>query len=280
MKNIFTKLEKKRVKVSPDDLDLLKGHIAKRIASVPEKYKHINFKPPSGATNQAKKAIKWKDEHGSQVKGGTAVGWTRASQLSKGDPMSPETVKRMYKFFQRHEKNKAVNPEFKDEPWRDNGYVAWLIWGGDAGKRWAEKLWNQMEKADAKQASMVAMRFAKKKGLWDRIREKRERGEKPAKKGDPDYPDEKQWKKLTSQLRNRRDYGEKGHRPQDYTDKEILEMSKRIAEAVNPYLNTPPTKLKRDLKNVKDPKKKKKMTDALNAWRITVPGPFRINKGD
>lgn len=81
-------------------------------------------------------------------------------------------------------------------------------------------------------------------------------------------------------LRSRRDYGEKGHRPQDYTDEEILELSKRIAEAVNPYLNTPPTKLKRDLKNVKNSKKRKKMTDALNAWRITTPGPFRINKGD
>lgn len=44
---------------------------------------------------------------------------------------------------------------------------------------------------------------------------------------------------------------------------------------VNPYLNTPPTKLKRDLKNVKDEKKRKQMRDALNAWRITQPGPFR-----
>lgn len=250
--------------------------------AVPEKYKHIDFTPPSGVANEARKAIEWKDEHDSEVKGGTAVGWTRANQLTKGEPMSPETVRRMYKFFQRHEKNKSINPEFKGEPWRDNGYVAWLIWGGDAGKRWAEKLWNQMEKADAKQASMVAMIFAKKKGLWDRIHEKRERGEKPAKPGDPDYPDEKQWKKLTSTspLRSKRDYGEKGHRPQDYTENEIEEMSKRIAVAVNPYLNTPPTKLKRDLKNVKDPKKKKKMKDALNAWRITTPGPFRINKGD
>jgi GNAT superfamily N-acetyltransferase len=45
--------------------------------------------------------------------------------------------------------------------------------------------------------------------------------------------------------------------------------------SVNPYLNTPPTKLKRDLKTVKDPAKKKLMQTALNAWRTTVPGPFR-----
>lgn len=34
----------------------------------------------------------------------------------------------------------------------------------------------------------------KKKGLWANIHAKRKRGEKPAKKGDPNYPDEKSWK--------------------------------------------------------------------------------------
>ena len=33
-----------------------------------------------------------------------------------------------------------------------------------------------------------------KKGLWDNVHAKRKRGEKPAKKGDEDYPDEKSWK--------------------------------------------------------------------------------------
>jgi hypothetical protein len=34
----------------------------------------------------------------------------------------------------------------------------------------------------------------KNKGLWANIHAKRKRGEKPAKKGDKDYPDEKAWK--------------------------------------------------------------------------------------
>ena len=37
-----------------------------------------------------------------------------------------------------------------------------------------------------------------KLGLWDRIRAKRERGEKPAQPGDKDYPDSKNWKRVTS----------------------------------------------------------------------------------
>lgn len=36
-----------------------------------------------------------------------------------------------------------------------------------------------------------------KKGLWANIHAKRKRGEKPAKKGDKDYPDEKGWKSAT-----------------------------------------------------------------------------------
>ena len=212
-----------------------------------KKYEYIDFKPPAGAANAAKKAIKWKDEHGSAVDGGTQVGWTRASQLVSGDEMSPETVRRMYKFFQRHEKNKSVKPEFKDEPWRDNGYVAWLIWGGDAGKRWAEKLWNQMEEADKKTAAELA------KDVFIRVA-------------------------FLEPLRMIPDYGEEGRWPQDFTDVELEHLSKRIAEAVNPYLNTPPTKLKRDIKKEKNKSKRKKMQDALNAWRITVPGPFRGNK--
>ena len=45
--------------------------------------------------------------------------------------------------------------------------------------------------------------------------------------------------------------------------------------SVNPYLNTSPTKLKRDIENEDDRARKKLMKDALNAWKITVPGPFR-----
>ena len=40
-----------------------------------------------------------------------------------------------------------------------------------------------------------------RKGLWDNIRTKRERGESPAKPGDKDYPDSKQWRKLSGQGR-------------------------------------------------------------------------------
>ncbi len=48
--------------------------------------------------------------------------------------MSPSTVKRMKAFFDRHEKNSKIDPEYKGESWKDKGYVTWLLWGGDSGQ--------------------------------------------------------------------------------------------------------------------------------------------------
>ena len=91
---------------------------------------------PKSATNNAKKVIRWKEEHGDEVKGMTQVGWRRARQLANRDPLSKETVKRMAQ-FNRHRKNAEIDPKYKDTPWKDNGYVAWLGWGGTSGINWA-----------------------------------------------------------------------------------------------------------------------------------------------
>lgn len=91
---------------------------------------------PSSARNNACKAIRWKEEHGDEVRGMTQVGWIRANQLCKGEKISEETIARM-SGFQRHRRNAEVSPEFKDTPWKDSGYIAWLGWGGTTGIDWA-----------------------------------------------------------------------------------------------------------------------------------------------
>jgi hypothetical protein len=94
---------------------------------------------PAAAKKNAKKALDWRDEHGrDEVDAGTAVGWTRANQLAKGEKISADTVKRMAS-FNRHRKNSSIKPELKATPWKDKGYVSWLIWGGDEGVDWAMK---------------------------------------------------------------------------------------------------------------------------------------------
>jgi hypothetical protein len=91
---------------------------------------------PSSVKSNACKAIKWKEEYKEEVKGMTQVGWIRANQLCKGEKISEETIARM-SGFQRHKKNSEVAPEYKDTPWKDKGYVAWLGWGGTTGINWA-----------------------------------------------------------------------------------------------------------------------------------------------
>ena len=91
---------------------------------------------PSSARGNACKAIKWKEEYGDEVKGMTQIGWIRSNQLCKGENISEETIARM-SGFQRHKKNSEVAPEYKDTPWKDRGYVAWLGWGGTTGINWA-----------------------------------------------------------------------------------------------------------------------------------------------
>ncbi|MBD3216518.1 MAG: hypothetical protein GF311_28145 [Candidatus Lokiarchaeota archaeon] len=108
------------------------------------------YKPPAGAASAARKALNWRDKYGDEVKGGTRVGWTRANQLAKREEVSFDIITRMYSFFSRHEGNEKIDPKFKDTPWKDAGYIAWLIWGGNAGKKWATDIYknnkgNQMK---------------------------------------------------------------------------------------------------------------------------------------
>jgi HK97 family phage portal protein len=94
---------------------------------------------PQSASNNAKRMIDWREKYGrDEVRGGTSVGWQRASSLSKRESLSESTVARMAQ-FNRHRENATIDPKFKDTPWKDNGYVAWNLWGGTSGVNWAIK---------------------------------------------------------------------------------------------------------------------------------------------
>jgi len=99
------------------------------------------FRPPQSVADEAKRGILAIEEHNS--KAGTQVGRVRARQLANRDNLSLETVKRMKAFFDRHEKNKEI-AEGK-EWYEDNGFVSWLLWGGNSGRAWAEKILRDLE---------------------------------------------------------------------------------------------------------------------------------------
>ena len=94
---------------------------------------------PEAARNNARRVLRWRDEHGDEVKGMTSVGWRRARQLASSARVGYDTVAAMAA-FNRHRQNAEVADEFKGEPWRDAGHVAWLGWGGTTGIDWARKI--------------------------------------------------------------------------------------------------------------------------------------------
>ena len=99
------------------------------------------YKPTSGMQSAARRAIKLK-EQGKAKGAGTAVGWTRAGQLSRGETLSLSTVKRMYSFFSRHEVDKQ-GKDWDNAENPSNGKIMWLAWGGDAGFSWSRKIVNR-----------------------------------------------------------------------------------------------------------------------------------------
>ena len=103
----------------------------------------IDFKPTAGMATEAQRGLDWRKEFG---RGGTNVGSTRASQLIKRENLSPDTVKRMYSFFSRHEVDKQAEG-FKqgEKGYPSNGRIAWALWGGDAGFSWSKKKRDQIE---------------------------------------------------------------------------------------------------------------------------------------
>ena len=96
------------------------------------------YKPTSGMQAAARRAIKLK-EQGKAKGAGTAVGWTRAGQLARGETLSLSTVKRMYSFFSRHEVDKK-GKDWDNAENPSNGKIMWLAWGGDAGFSWSRKI--------------------------------------------------------------------------------------------------------------------------------------------
>jgi HK97 family phage portal protein len=96
---------------------------------------------PQGATNNARRMLEWREKYGRDVvDAGTPTGWQRANQLADREPISLDTIKRINSFLARHKDNAKIAEEFKNEPWKDKGYVAYNLWGGEAMVSWAKRI--------------------------------------------------------------------------------------------------------------------------------------------
>ena len=97
---------------------------------------HVKFKTfgtyPDAVSNNAKRGIELNDKVNNKC--ATQVGKVRAQQLAKKEAVSFDTVQRMYSYLSR------ASEYYDESDTKACGTISYLLWGGKAGKRWAEKI--------------------------------------------------------------------------------------------------------------------------------------------
>jgi len=83
----------------------------------------------SGISNNAKKGIDLNEKNNNKC--ATQTGKVRAQQLAKGEPISVETIKRMYSYLSRAE------AYYDESDMNACGTISYLLWGGKAGLAWS-----------------------------------------------------------------------------------------------------------------------------------------------
>jgi hypothetical protein len=101
--------------------------------------------PPKAVAEAARRGLELREAHG---RGGTEVGVRRAGRLGARETVSDRDIKSIYSYFARH----AVDRRGRDwdNPARPSaGYIAWQLWGGDAGREWIDGLRARLREAQA-----------------------------------------------------------------------------------------------------------------------------------
>jgi hypothetical protein len=83
----------------------------------------------SGISNNAKRGIELNEKNGNKC--ATQVGKVRAQQLAKGEPISVETIKRMYSYLSRAE------AYYDESDMNACGTISYLMWGGKSALGWS-----------------------------------------------------------------------------------------------------------------------------------------------
>ena len=105
---------------------------------------------PDSVKNNAKAVLKYAEENG-WGSCGTEVGKQRANQLAKGEPISEDTIRRMYSYLSRH----AVDLDSSKGYGDGCGKLMYDAWGGKSALSWSEAKIKTIEKE-----KMSKQRFA------------------------------------------------------------------------------------------------------------------------
>lgn len=125
-------------------------------ASAGPKKPDDSFVPPKGVQQAAQRGLDLLKE-GKGGPGLTDVGRARGKQLAGGQSVSKATLRKMHAYFSRHgvDQKKDWAKKGHETP----GYVAWLLWGGDAGKTWADSMTRRFDNEMSAEEYVAQNRF-------------------------------------------------------------------------------------------------------------------------
>jgi hypothetical protein len=94
---------------------------------------------PDAVSNNAKRGIELNEKNGNKC--ATQVGKVRAQQLANKEPISEETIKRMFSYLSR------AKEYYNENDTEACGTISYLLWGGDSALSWSERKLEQITKA-------------------------------------------------------------------------------------------------------------------------------------
>jgi hypothetical protein len=125
------------------DVSTITGYVDQGIRK--KKKKRDNYESysdyPDSVKNNAKAVLKYVEENG-WGSCGTDVGKQRANQLAKGEPISEDTIRRMYSYLSRHEVDLQSSKGYGD----GCGKLMYDSWGGKSALSWAESKINAIDR--------------------------------------------------------------------------------------------------------------------------------------
>ena len=135
-----------------EETDRLVGHRATTLTKIdplPEPSdeeddeRAVSMRPTAGMASAARRGLKLHEEgkSGDGLKPETVA---RANRLAKREEMNEDWIREMNAWFARHE-TASKSPGWDTPGEEKPGYVAWLLWGGNAAKNWSARKVKEME---------------------------------------------------------------------------------------------------------------------------------------
>lgn len=144
------KLERPNEPVKDDLSEMEDEYLLEELKEILEEQNLESYSDyPDAVSNNAKRGIELNEKINNKC--ATQVGKVRAQQLAKKEPVTVETIKRMFSYLSR------AGEYYKEGDTEACGTISYLLWGGKAGLRWSGA---KLKELDLLEASL-------KEPCWD-----------------------------------------------------------------------------------------------------------------